>query len=184
MTTQAQITANRLNAQSSTGPRSRQGKAIVSQNAVKHGLSARTNVISSENQADFDRHRQQLLDDLAPVTPMESILAERIVSLSWRLKRTLSIQNQTIDALEYNFTSRRPIRFQFLQKNDPPPPPESLDLARTLIRDFSNERVLDRLLMYERRTEHSLYRTMLELQRLRLIRNMHNLESENDKLPD
>jgi len=89
-----------------------------------------------------------------------------------------------LDALEYNFTSKPLIKFKFLHKNDPPPPPESLDLARTLIRDFSNERILDRLLMYERRTEHSLYRTMLELQKLRLIRNMHNLETENDKLTD
>ncbi len=40
MTTQAQIEANRKNAQKSTGPKSRQGKDTVSQNAVKHGLCA------------------------------------------------------------------------------------------------------------------------------------------------
>jgi len=41
-----------------------------------------------------------------------------------------------------------------------------------VLKDFSNSRVLDRLLMYERRIEHSLYRTMAELQRLRLVREL------------
>jgi hypothetical protein len=36
MTTQAQIKANRLNAQKSTGPKTAEGKAIVAQNAAKH----------------------------------------------------------------------------------------------------------------------------------------------------
>ncbi|MBN1506445.1 MAG: hypothetical protein JW955_06345 [Sedimentisphaerales bacterium] len=38
MTMEAQIAANRANAQKSTGPRTKTGKAIVPQNAVKHGL--------------------------------------------------------------------------------------------------------------------------------------------------
>jgi hypothetical protein len=49
MATEAQILANRLNAQKSTGPQTPEGKAIVSQNAVKHGLSAGQDIISSES---------------------------------------------------------------------------------------------------------------------------------------
>jgi hypothetical protein len=41
------------------------------------------------------------------------------------------------------------------------------------IKDFSNARVLDRLLMYERRMEHSLYKTISELQRLKLIKQLN-----------
>ena len=92
MSTQPQILANRRNAQKSTGPKSPQGKAVVSQNALKHGLSARHDVITSESQADFDLHRDALLAELLPLSPMESILADRIVSLSWRLKRADLIQ--------------------------------------------------------------------------------------------
>jgi hypothetical protein len=99
MTSEAQVLANRLNAQKSTGPRTTEGKAAVSQNAVKHGLSARLDVIKGEDQAEFDLHREAMLGELAPVGSMESMLAERVVSLSWRLKRVERIQNEVFDAL-------------------------------------------------------------------------------------
>src|SRR4030042_898187 len=180
MSTQAKIHANRLNAQKSTGPQTPQGKAVVSQNALKHGLSARHDVITTESQAEFDLHRDALLAELAPIGPMESILADRIVSLSWRLKRADQIQNQAFDAMhEKNTTnSLANIAKSFGLKGlglpllDPADSNPDLILGRIAIKDFSNERVLDRLLMYEKRIEHSLYKTTLELQRLHLLRNL------------
>ncbi len=180
MSTETQNHANRLNAQKSTGPRTSKGKAAVSQNAVKHGLLTRQDVISSESQADFDLYREQMLSELAPASPMESMLAERIVSLSWRLKRTGRIQNQTIDALNVGNTSSPLAKLtqSLLFKNrDQSQTAQSasaphLALGRMAIKDFSHARVLDRLLMYERRIEHSLYKTILELQRLILIRKL------------
>jgi len=181
MSTESQIIANRRNALKSTGPRTSEGKAAVSQNAVKHGLLTRRDVISSESQADFDLYRDQLLDELDPASPMESMLAERIVSLSWRLKRVCRIQNQAIDALNAAHTSNPLTKLtqSLLLKGNlsavggsSNPAPE-LALGRLAIKDFSNARVLERLLMYERRIEHSLYKTILELQRLNLIRKMN-----------
>jgi len=181
MATEAQILANWRNAQKSTGPRTSRGKAAVSQNAVKHGFLARQAVISSESQADFDLYRDQILDELAPATPMESILAERIVSLSWRLKRVCRIQNQTIDALNEPKTPsplaklKKSLLFkaQDLPQENPSESPPDLALGRLAIKDFSNTRVLERLLMYERRIENSLYKTILELQRLNLIKKLN-----------
>jgi len=180
MATEAQIRANRRNAQKSTGPRSRQGRAAVSQNAVKHGLLTRQDVITSESQADFDLYRERMLTELAPASPMESMLAERIVALSWRLKRAGRIQNQTIDALNANNTSSPLTKLtqSLLFKNHdqsqvgPFNSAAHLALGRLAIKDFANARVLDRLLMYERRIEHSLYKTLLEFQRLNLIRKL------------
>jgi len=180
MSTESQILANRRNAQKSTGPRSSQGKAAVSQNAVKHGLSARQTIISSESQAEFDFYRDLMLSELAPATPMESMLAERIVSLSWRLKRAGRIQNQTIDALNAHNTSSPLAKLTqslFFKNHDqsqaqPSTSAANLTLGRLAIKDFSNARVLERLLMYERRIEHSLYKTLLEFQRLNLIKKL------------
>ncbi len=182
MSTEAQIIANRHNAQKSTGPSTRQGKAAASQNSVKHGLFARQRVISSENQAEFDLYRDRIISELAPDSPMESMLAERIVILSWRLKRVGSIQNQTIDALNARnassplakLTKSLLFKGQDLPQADSSESAHDLALGRMAIKDFSHARVLDRLLMYERRIENSLYKTIFELQRLRLIRNLDN----------
>jgi len=179
MATEAQIRANRRNAQKSTGPRTSEGKAAVSQNAIQHGLSARQDVITSESQDDYRLYRERMLAELAPASPMESMLAERIVALSWRLKRVFRIQNQTIDALNANNTSSPLTKLtqSFFKNHDlsqasPSKPAPELALGRLAIKDFSNARVLDRLLMYERRIEHSLYKTLLEFQRLNLIRKL------------
>ena len=180
MSTETQILANRRNAQKSTGPRTSEGKAAVSQNAVKHGFLARQAVISSESQADFDLYRDQILAELDPVSPMESMLAERIVSLSWRLKRAALIQNQTIDALNARNTSSplakltQSLSFNVAGKSlsNAGGFNGELALGRLAIKDFANARVLDRLLMYERRIEHSFYKTLLEFQRLNLIKKL------------
>jgi hypothetical protein len=178
--TQTKITTNQNNAQSSTGPRTNEGKKTASQNALKHGLSARKTVISTESQADFDLYRDRILTELAPFTPMESMLAERIVSLSWRLKRAGRIQNEVIDAMNEDHTNNplEKLKKSFFPKNPDPDKTgqttttAKLALGRIAIKDFGGAKVLDRLLMYERRIEHSLYRTILELQRLRLIRDL------------
>jgi len=98
MATQAQILANRRNSEKSTGPRTAEGKAAVAKNATKHGLFTRHNVVISENQADFDAFRDDMLAELAPAGTMESILVERMVSLTWRLKRAERMQNEVVDA--------------------------------------------------------------------------------------
>ena len=54
MATTAQILANRLNSKKSTVPQKAEGKATVSQNAVKHGLFAAEAVITGENPADYE----------------------------------------------------------------------------------------------------------------------------------
>ena len=180
MVSNTKLLANRLNALKSTGPRTSQGKAVASQNSVKHGLLAERDVITSESQADFDQYRQQLLDELSPVSPMESMLAERIVILSWRLKRAGRFQNQAIDTLNADLT-RSPLAklsqslFRSVageSSSDAAGSNGELALGRLAVKDFGNARVLERLLMYERRIEHSLYKTLLEFQRLNIARKL------------
>ncbi len=193
MTTEVKILANRLNARKSTGPKTPEGKAVVAQNALKHGLSATRDVITTESQEEFDIHRSSLLNELNPQTPMESMLADRIVSLSWRLKRADLIQNQTIDVLTQKdatnplakLAKSLGLKGLGLPQPDPSDSNPDLILGRVALKDFSNERVLDRLLMYERRIEHSLFKTTLELQRLRLLRNLNSSDQiSNSNLPE
>ena len=189
MSTEAQITANRQNSQKSTGPRSAEGKATVSKNAVKHGLFVLEALIKGENREDFEVYRDEMLADLAPVGPMESMLAERFVSLSWRLKRVERMQNQAIDVMiERDKPSPlTKLAQSLLPKNqrqssaDASASNGDLVLGRVAIKDYSNSRVLDRLLMYERRIEHSMFKTLNELERLRLLRELEQADAAEEQ---
>ncbi|MCX5644073.1 MAG: hypothetical protein NTZ17_05230 [Phycisphaerae bacterium] len=180
MTSAAQVLANRSNAQKSTGPRTAQGKAVVSQNAVKHGLLAQEVVIKGEDPGEFEFYRDQMLGELAPVGQMEAMLAARVVSLSWRLQRAEQLQGAAFDAMYEKLTAEPVIKLPALlrcKRADRPAGEAGRDdgalpLGRVVVRDYSNARVLDRLLMYERRIEQSLYRTMGELRKQRLMREM------------
>jgi len=174
MATEAQVLANRLNARKSTGPRTVEGKAVVAQNAVKHGLLAQKAVIVGEDLGEFGYYRGEMLGELAPAGAMESMLAERVVSLSWRLRRAERVQNEAFDALLAKDSASPLARLtQSLRpRSDFGTGEGDSALGRVVVSDFGNGRVLDRLLMYERRIEHSLYRTMTELQRLRLLREL------------
>jgi hypothetical protein len=91
MTSTAQITANRKNAQKSTGPLTTNGKAIVSQNALKHGLLAKEVVVTmgegAESPDEFDALLDDLLEQLGAVGPVEEMLVEKIAIAYWRLRR-------------------------------------------------------------------------------------------------
>src|SRR6266481_2073689 len=87
MTSDIQIEANRLNARKSTGPRTTNGKARVSANALKHGLTAHDIIMPYEKAEDFESFRSGLFSSLEPQGELEETLAERIAVDAWRLRR-------------------------------------------------------------------------------------------------
>ncbi|MGO9606192.1 MAG: hypothetical protein ACLQAT_22835 [Candidatus Binataceae bacterium] len=92
MSTDKQIAANQLNAQKSTGPRTPAGKERASANACKHGLSGRDLAMPDEKPYAYDSFRAGLLASLAPHGALEAMLADRIVSHAWRLRRVPIIE--------------------------------------------------------------------------------------------
>jgi hypothetical protein len=163
MTTEAQIQANRANAQKSTGPRTPEGKEKASQNALKHGLLAKDVVVGGEDLDEFDLLRDQLRAELAPAGLAESLLVGRIAGLFWRLQRAERFHTESFDVMYAQCAAEPQVqRWQAAQE------PEVTDpaLGLTVIKDFSETKVLERLLVYERRIENSLYRTMAELRQV------------------
>jgi len=176
MATQTQIAANRLNAQKSTGPRTAEGKAAVARNAIKHGLLARDAVIRGEDPEDFEAHRQAVLAELAPVGVLESALAERVAGLIWRLRRAERLQNEAFESMYRKEAICNYGRSRRKSMADAPAGPQGelgpddLIVGRVTYSDFANYRTLEHLGLYERRIEHSLYRTTAELKRLQKLR--------------
>jgi len=71
-----------------TGPASPEAKAVVSMNAVRHGLRSPAVVIPGlELQSDWDLFLRDASDALQPVGAVEYALAERATTLLWRLRR-------------------------------------------------------------------------------------------------
>jgi hypothetical protein len=106
MTSPKQIEANRRNAGFSTGPQSAAGKAVVSQNAVRHGLRAQKIVIDGESQAEFDDFRNRLIAEQAPADPLEMLLVDRIAAGFWRLRRTGQIESQMFDEMRQSLVAQ------------------------------------------------------------------------------
>jgi hypothetical protein len=87
MATLSQIEANRRNAQRSTGPRTPEGKAASSMNALQSGIHAESSVIPGEDAAALAALTERLYQDCQPQTEIESILVDNIIRASWRLRR-------------------------------------------------------------------------------------------------
>ena len=87
MTSERQKAANQANALQSTGPKTREGKAVVRLNAIRHGLLARDVVLPGEDADAFEDLWNQVRADLSPVGPIEELLVDRIVNAMWRLQR-------------------------------------------------------------------------------------------------
>ena len=117
---------------------------------------------------------------LVPAGMVESMLAERIVSLSWRLQRAERMQNEVFDDMiesEVTNPSARDSRERHcynegISSDDPRFASDHLALGRIATSDWAYYRILDRLLLYERRIENSLYKTINRLKQYQVIRQI------------
>ena len=66
MASKKQITANKNNSKKSTGPISKLGKLKSSQNAIKHGLTAKQLIIG-EDISQFENYRDRMTSELKPI---------------------------------------------------------------------------------------------------------------------
>ena len=100
MTTEKQMKANKENALVSTGPVTAKGKALVSQNAVKHGIFAKDLIITTGDGKEDEREYRELLEGLIaslnPSGQMERLLVEKIAVDYWRLRRVLRFETGSI----------------------------------------------------------------------------------------
>jgi hypothetical protein len=91
MSTMAQITANKKNAQNSTGPRTDEGKSRSSRNNFRHGFTGAFSVLPGENQSDFDHLLESLRAEHQPATPTESLLVDGLAQHYWLKGRAIRL---------------------------------------------------------------------------------------------
>jgi hypothetical protein len=93
MATEKQIAANRLNAQSNTGPSTAEAKAKVRMNAMRDGITGQVITLSDEDRPVFERLKSELIEDLRPKTTMELHLANSIAWDTWRIDHLRAVEN-------------------------------------------------------------------------------------------
>jgi len=142
MTSSAQIEANRRNAANSTGPRTPEGKAVVALNALKHGLLSRESLVKGENEADLIAFGKSLRTQLGPVGEIELLLADRIVSSAWRLRRIVATEAALYKA----------------------------DRTPAQVFGYGSRETMGVLSRYEVTLERGMYKALHELQRLQAAR--------------
>src|SRR5438105_4461332 len=122
MPTEAQINANRLNAQKSTGPTSPEGKARSAMNALKSGIDAWSHIIPSEDPAELETLTEQFLLHYRPADPVQLSLVGTLISTEWIQRRLRRIEaqlwNYRVDILDQNLT-RAEFVDPAIQRNSP-----------------------------------------------------------------
>src|SRR5271165_3411967 len=100
MTSPAQLTSNRANAQLSTGPVTEAGKQAVGQNAVRHGLTGKVHAALPGEENALEIHCEGFRKSYAPVGKAEQELVRNLAENYWRLKRAHAMENALFIQIE------------------------------------------------------------------------------------
>jgi hypothetical protein len=96
MSTEAQIAANRANAEHSTGAKTEAGKAASSRNHTSHGLCTYDNIffiLPFESTEAYSLLRATLLHEHRPETETERILVDRMAQHHWLRNRAEALES-------------------------------------------------------------------------------------------
>jgi hypothetical protein len=96
----AQLNANRANAQLSCGPKTEGGRAISSQNRTTHGLARHNGafvLLSTEDPNGFEALKAALAEEHRPTTETESILINGMAESHWLANRAQTLQKTCLD---------------------------------------------------------------------------------------
>jgi hypothetical protein len=141
----ARAEASRRNGAKSSGPKTPEGKARAAQNALKHGLRAQKYlVLPEEDAAEFAALEAALVEELAPVGTLQTLLARRVAVAAWRLERADRLEAEVLEFRSY----------------------EGANSGLALIRDGNGTRSFETLLRYRGAAMAEFWRALKTLKAL------------------
>jgi hypothetical protein len=118
MTATARAAVNAANASLATGPRTEEGKARSSRNAVKHGLASKQLVHRPGERQEFAELHDSLLEQLAPEGALEMGLFSMVRHAAWSLQRFRTLEAQLMtNGLESLLDESTAARLDCLQRH-------------------------------------------------------------------
>ena len=94
MATPAQLTAAVANAQHSTGPRTTEGKAASSRNALTFGIFANADLLPGEDPAALEELTREITGEFHPQNFLETALCRQVIHGMWLHERFIRIENE------------------------------------------------------------------------------------------
>jgi HPt (histidine-containing phosphotransfer) domain-containing protein len=169
MITENQLAANRRNAELSTGPRTDEGKHRSAMNARRHNLTGQVSAMTPEDRAAHDAFSDAMLKDLAPQGAVETQLAQRVATDSWRLNRISAIEDNLF-ALGFDGHAHE------IDSDHP-----QIHAALTAAKTFQAEaKHLQLLSLYEQRLNRAVHKNLGALKNLQAERKAQR-EAEMDQ---
>jgi hypothetical protein len=89
--------AARINGGKSRGPTTPEGKATSSMNALRHGMCAKSLVLTNEDEEKFQAMRDGYMQHFQPEGEVELDLMEEVISSRWRQRRIWGIETALLD---------------------------------------------------------------------------------------
>ena len=154
-----QLEANRRNAQRSTGPKTAEGKKVSALNARRHNLTGEVTAMTEADRITHDAFSASIVENLAPEGAMETQLAQRIATDSWRLNRISAVEDNLF-ALGHNAHS-----------DDIETEHAEIHAALTAAKVYTEEsKQLQLLTLYEQRINRNIQKNLAMLQAFQAAR--------------
>ena len=131
----------RRNGALAAGTKSPEGIKRSSMNALRHGLTAKSLVLATESQEQFDELLKNYVEFYDPNNTIELDLVHDMVAARWRLQRTRSLETVTLN--------QRMVDREAGKKSYQPDFPRSTRLAYAVSYLANTGKSLDLLLRYE-----------------------------------
>jgi len=164
MISEKQLEANRNNARHSSGPKTTAGRQHSRMNAMRHNLTGQVTTMTDDDRAAHDKLSKAIIASLAPEGGMETQLAQRIATDSWRLNRASAIEDNLFALGLYEHSGK--IFSDFDQAGH-----EQIDASLTTAQVFTMQsKQLQLLTLYEQRINRSIQKNMALLQQLQATR--------------
>jgi hypothetical protein len=157
--------ASRANGTKSQGPTSAAGKRRSSANSTRHGLLAKSVVLSNESECVFQQFFDEHLQKLNPADGVEYAVVEEIVTAAWRLRRLWNVETTL-----FNKAIQR--------STDTTAPGRSAD-AFTSLGANNQLQLLDR---YETRIQRMYQRALKTLEQLRKVPQVRPYPEPNEPI--
>ncbi len=131
------------------------------ENTVKQNIFSGEILIEGESAAELDAIRNRLTKELKPSNEIESIIADRIISSIWRLRRCLKIESQILEYESSCIQEYEQGFFRTRKRTDK----EMKQLKALKISEAKNK--VEELSKYETILEGQIYRALSELENIR-----------------